>query len=60
MSSQAKHITCTVVLAGQQRIKLYLICPTRRDADTVVERLYPEATYTSAIVRNHASKGAQP
>jgi hypothetical protein len=39
--------------ATGERIKLGLICASRRDADAILERLYPEAVYTSTIVRKH-------
>lgn len=52
------HASVTVVTTNGQRIKLGLICPSRRDADQIIERLYPEARYTSTIVRRRKGGAA--
>jgi hypothetical protein len=54
------HITATVITATAGRVRIGLICPTRSAADVLIERLYPDALFTSLIVRRRTPKEAKP
>lgn len=54
MNAAPLSIKATVITAGGKRVRLSIICPTRRDAEDLIEAAYPGHQAALIMVRRTA------
>lgn len=58
MIARPLSIKATVITAAGERVQLSIICPTRRDAEDLIEATYPDHLAALIVVRRTSGGAA--